>query len=98
MWLGGLCFRTQTSPPAGSLGKRIFFEEWTNEHGRERVKFPATECPRIIPEFLEGERRSLGEWWFRQEYLCEFMESVDAAFRTEDIQRMFKEEVQQLEM
>jgi hypothetical protein len=30
--------------------------------------------------------------------MCEFMESVDAAFRTEDIQQMFKEEVQQWEL
>ncbi len=81
------------------FGKREhFFQEWTSGQGWERVEVPATECPRISPEFLKEERRSLGEWWFCQEYMCEFMEAVDAAFRTEDIQQMFKEEVQQWEL
>ena len=28
--------------------------------------------PRITPDFLAEERRSLGESWFRQEYCCSF--------------------------
>lgn len=84
------------STPFGKRGH--FYEEWTNGEKWERVKVPATDCPRISPEFLEEERRSLGEWWYQQEYMCEFMEAVDAVFRTEDIQQMFKEEVQQWEL
>jgi hypothetical protein len=68
------------------FGKRGFFHEaWANG-GDEwtRVAVPATECPRIKADFLEEERRTLGERWFRQEYLCEFTESDDAVFRYED--------------
>ena len=36
---------------------------------------PATECPRIPKEFLEEERGQLGGLWFRQEYLCEFVDN-----------------------
>lgn len=81
------------STPFGKRGH--FFEEWTNNQGWEKIEVKATECPRISLEFLEEERRSLGEWWFRQEYMCEFMDAVDAAFRTEDIQKAFEERVEQ---
>jgi Terminase RNaseH-like domain len=33
---------------------------------------PASQIPRITPEFLAQERRALGESWFRQEYCCSF--------------------------
>lgn len=59
------------STPNGRRG--FFYREWTG--GGEdwhRVEIPATQVPRIKPEFLEAERRSLGEAWFRQEYLCSF--------------------------
>ena len=68
-------------------GKRGFFHEaWANG-GDEwtRVSAPATECERIRPEFLEGERVSMGERWFRQEYMCEFSDADNSAFRTGDI-------------
>jgi hypothetical protein len=84
------------STPFGKRGH--FYEEWTSGDGWERVKVPATDCPRISKEFLAEERRSLGEWWYQQEYMCEFMEAVDAAFRTDDIQQMFREEVYQWEL
>lgn len=67
------------STPFGKRGH--FFEEWT--HGGEsweRIMIPATECPRISPEFLEEERRALGDWWFKQEYLCVFTETIDQVF------------------
>lgn len=72
------------STPWGKRG--FFYEEWTNG-GDDwiRVSAPATECPRIRPEFLEGERRTMGERWFRQEYLCDFSDTDDSVFRTDDI-------------
>src|SRR5262249_48550038 len=33
---------------------------------------PASQCPRIRPEFLARERRSMGSDWFREEYECSF--------------------------
>lgn len=84
------------STPFGRRGH--FYEAWTSGDNWERVKVPATECPRISPEFLKEERKNLGDWWFRQEYMCEFMEAQGAAFRVEDIEQMFKEDVQEWEL
>jgi hypothetical protein len=37
---------------------------------------------------LAEERLAIGERWFRQEYETEFCDTVDAVFRTEDIESM----------
>lgn len=66
------------STPFGKRGH--FFEEWMHGAAWERIEVKATDCPRIPESFLEEERASLGEWWFRQEYLCEFVETVDQVF------------------
>jgi hypothetical protein len=66
------------STPAGKRG--FFFEEWDHGSGWHRVRVPATECPRISARFLAEERAHLGEWWFRQEYGCEFMTTTDQLF------------------
>jgi hypothetical protein len=44
------------------------------------AEIPATAYPRIAPAFLEEERRQMGDWWFRQEYLCEFVATTDQVF------------------
>jgi len=67
------------STPFGKRGH--FFEEWTNGgDGWERVTVTAPQCPRISPAFLAEERTSLGDWWYRQEYLCEFVETAGQVF------------------
>jgi hypothetical protein len=55
-------------------GKRGFFYEAWAHGGPEwtRVEIPASQVPRITPEFLEEERRNLGDAFFRQEYCCSF--------------------------
>ena len=61
------------STPRGKGG--FFYENW--EHGGEeweRATVRATECARISAKFLEEERKQLGDAWFRQEYMCEFVE------------------------
>jgi hypothetical protein len=80
------------------FGKRGFFwEEWTNGGAQwERVSAPATECARIAASFLAEERRSLGDRWFRQEYLCEFLEADDALFSREMVERAITDEVKPL--
>ncbi len=72
--------------PAGKRG--FFHTEWT-EGGDEwqRVKITARECPRISSEWLEAERQRIGDWWYRQEYMCEFVETLDQVFSYDDIQR-----------
>ena len=80
------------------FGKRGFiYETW--EHGGpewERFVAPATECPRIRREFLEEERATMGERWFRQEYLCEFEDSVSGVFDRELVDRAITDEVKPL--
>ena len=72
------------STPYGRRG--VFHEEWTGGEGWERFEVPATECPRIPAAFLEAERRSMPDWWYRQEYGCEFMETEDQLFTHEMIE------------
>ncbi|MCG8456864.1 MAG: hypothetical protein MI919_11335, partial [Holophagales bacterium] len=52
------------STPFGTRG--WWYEAWRSDEPWERYEIPAAECPRISPEFLEEERRTMGEWWFRQ--------------------------------
>ncbi|MCG8455523.1 MAG: hypothetical protein MI919_04510 [Holophagales bacterium] len=55
---------------------------------------PASQCPRITPEFLAEERRAMGEWWFAQEYECQFLDAETQPFGRKDIERAFEEEVE----
>lgn len=66
------------------FGKRgWFYEEWTNGGADwHRIKVTAEQIPRISPAFLAKERRALGEWWFRQEYGCEFLDNEWQLFST----------------
>jgi terminase large subunit-like protein len=90
---------TLLSTPFGRRG--FFYRVWAEEGGWLKVEVPANKCPRLAPEFLQQERISLGEDWFRQEYLTEFVagddqifsdESIDAAFRS-DIEPLFPDDV-----
>jgi Terminase large subunit, T4likevirus-type, N-terminal len=70
------------STPCGKRG--IFYELW--QHGGDqwtRFEVPATQCPRISPERLDQQRAQLGDMWFRQEYLCEFVSAGTQFFPTE---------------
>ena len=80
------------STPFGTRG--WWYEAWRSEEPWERYEVPAAACPRIPAAFLEEERRSMGEWWFEQEYGCRFLDAQSAAFRREDIDRAFSEEVE----
>jgi Terminase large subunit, T4likevirus-type, N-terminal len=72
------------STPFGKRG--FFFDEWTSGRpGWERVEIHATECPRISPAFLANEKATMPDVWFRQEYDCEFVDTVDQAFRFDDV-------------
>ena len=83
------------STPFGKRG--FFYEAWANGGPEwERVRVTALECPRIPKPFLEDERRTMGERSFRQEYLCEFEESVAGVFEREMVERAFTREVEPL--
>ncbi|MEJ7569017.1 MAG: hypothetical protein WKF41_12210 [Gaiellaceae bacterium] len=80
------------STPFGSRG--WWFDAWRSENQWERYEVPATEVPRISPGFLAEERETLGSWFFSQEYECRFMEAETQAFRREDVERAFEQEVE----
>jgi hypothetical protein len=54
------------STPFGRRG--WFYREWTGAGTWKRVHVTWRDCPRITPEFIAEETRSLGEGWVRQEY------------------------------
>lgn len=74
-----------------------FYDLWTGkaEHWR-RVSVTAYDCPRIAREFLDEERRILGERWFAMEYLNQFGDDIAAVFSSEDIQAALSDDVQPL--
>jgi hypothetical protein len=80
------------STPFGTRG--WWYDAWRSEGQWERYEVPASEVPRISGEFLEEERQTLGEWFFAQEYECRFMDAETQAFRREDIDRAFEQEVE----
>ena len=83
------------STPFGMRGH--FFDAWT-DGGKawDRIEIKATDCPRIAPEFLEQERDALGDLWYRQEYLGEFLATTDQVFAYDDIENAFNDDVQPL--
>jgi hypothetical protein len=82
------------STPYGKRG--FFFEEWQDGQNWERIRITAHDCPRISEEFLEEEHHALGDYWFRQEYLCEFVETEDQVFSHDLIQSAFSDDIQPL--
>lgn len=59
----------------------------------ERYKVPATECPRISPEFLEQERASMSHFQYIAEYFCSFEAASGAVFDLEAIRRCFDDSI-----
>jgi hypothetical protein len=72
------------STPFGQRGH--FYAEWTSGGDTwTRVRITAHDVPRIAPSFLEEEHRSLGAWRFAQEYLCEFVATIDQVFALDHV-------------
>lgn len=80
------------STPFGRRGH--FWETWDKGGPEwERVKVTAHDCPRITPEFLDEERRTLGDLRFQSEYMCEFADVLSAVFPSELIEQAFSDDV-----
>jgi hypothetical protein len=64
------------------MGQRGSFHDWWTDGspGWERIKFTAYDCPRIDREWLEEQKTILGPRVFAQEFLCEFLATLDAVF------------------
>ncbi len=71
-------------------GKRGWWSNaWHSVDPWKRVEIAASQCPRISPAFLAEERRELGEWWYRQEYECQFMDAETQVFTSAEIEAAF---------
>ncbi len=70
-----------------AFGQRGFFwSEWQQGGAVwQRVTITAYQCPRISRDFLEEERRALGDRAWRQEYMCSFEDNVAQVFSSESI-------------
>lgn len=76
--------------PKGQRG--YFWEQWeSGSPDWERYTIAADQCPRITPEYLEGERRTMREAEWLQEYFCRFVQADDQYFSTESINRAFED-------
>jgi len=82
------------STPFGSRGH--FWQEWSEGDGWKRVRGTADQCPRIPAEWLAKEKERIGSWWFSQEYACEFVDSIDQIFSSDDIFRAITPEIKPL--
>lgn len=82
------------------FGRRGFFHQEWDQGGPDwhRVEIKAEQCPRIPKDWLEAERKAIGEWWFKQEYCCEFVDTIDQVFRYEDVQAAYDDAVTPLEL
>lgn len=80
------------STPFGTRG--WWYEAWKSNEAWERYMITAEQCPRISKEFLDEERETIGQYFFEQEYMCKFLDAVTAAFRSEDIARIIKPELE----
>lgn len=82
------------STPWGKRG--WFYDEFTGPRRWDRYEVPASECPRISPDFLAEERDALGDRWFRQSYECKFEDMMDAVISSEDVADAMKNNVKPL--
>jgi hypothetical protein len=67
------------STPAGRRGwwHALWNASPLDDPDIERIMVTSEECPRIAASFLARERRRVGEFWYEQEYLCQFLEDEE---------------------
>ncbi len=85
------------STPFGKRGH--FFNEWQNGGSDwQRIQVEATQCPRMTVEELERQKRAMGDMFFRQEFMCEFVDNILQTFSHDSIERAFTDEIEPLEV
>jgi hypothetical protein len=85
------------STPYGKTG--FFYREWfTGGDGWTRYSVTVDGCPRIKDSFLEQQKRSMGDLFYRQEYLCEFADTETQTFKHDLLMSAIDETVEPLIM
>jgi hypothetical protein len=79
------------STPHGKRG--VFHAAWTEGEEWERYRVTAEDVPRISPEFLAQERKSLPSRIYRQEYECSFEDVEDQVFSYELVEQALSSDV-----
>jgi hypothetical protein len=79
------------STPFGRRG--WFHHAWSGSEAWHRTKVTANEVPRISSDFLEEERRSLPASVFAAEYMCEFSDTIECVFASEDLLSAMSDDV-----
>jgi hypothetical protein len=74
----------------GWLASRSLGEGWLAIH------VPASANPRIRPGWIDEERATLPKARFAQDYECEFLQPDNAVFREEDVQALFRSDLEPL--
>jgi phage terminase large subunit len=75
-----------------------WFQVWHGSENWHRVRVAATDCLRISAEFLEEEKRELGEVRFSEEYELAFVEDGAQLIKTEFFNRAITDEVTALHL
>lgn len=70
-----------------------FYKAWVDEEDWFKIEITADDCPRITEEFIEKEKKRMGEWWVEQEYYCRFVDNELQLFSYDDIIRCVTSEV-----
>ena len=65
-------------------------ERYRADRAREGIL--AWYSPRHTADFLEEEREAMGDWWFSQEYMCQFVEAQDNVFSLADINAALRDD------
>lgn len=85
------------STPYGKRG--FFYQTWVDGGtGWDRIMIQATDCSRITAEFLDEERRALGQRYYSQEYECAFADVEDAVFTFTSVLDAFTDEIEPLDL
>jgi hypothetical protein len=70
-----------------------WWKAWSESEDFYKTVIRADQCPRIPAEFLEEERRNLGNWWFESEYMCVFGQNIDSVFDSELVDDAFSDDI-----
>ncbi len=86
----GRCLAMST--PRGKRG--WFWREWEGTDLEwHRAIVTALQVPRINPNWLARTRKRIGEFMYRQEFMCEFLEDENSLYLFEDIQAALRPDV-----
>lgn len=77
-----------------SMTQHFFCRIWHEDPGWLKISIRGEDVPRFAPGFLEEQRRTLGQYLYRQEYENAFLNPQDSALAYIDINNLFSNEIE----